>query len=174
MKMTGRETWALRSGVILAVAGSAIGLGNFLRFPGQAALYGGGGFMITYLIAFLFLGLPIAWAEWTIGRYAGVRKYNSAAGIFRCVTGSRSMAYAGSFCVSLTTVITSFYIFIESWCLAYALRYLFGWMPHSDFKQFFAESVGLQADGALFQHGFLNFNILCLLFCLALNYFLIY
>ena len=172
--MSQRETWALRSGVILAVAGSAIGLGNFLRFPGQAALYGGGAFIIAYLVAFLFLGLPIAWAEWTIGRYGGVRNFNSAAGIFRCVTGKRSMAYAGSFCVSLTTVITSFYLFVESWCLAYALRYLFGWMPNSQFKTFFYESVGLKGNGVLFQHGLLNFNIICLIVCLAFNYFLIY
>ncbi|MDR0522644.1 MAG: sodium-dependent transporter [Planctomycetaceae bacterium] len=169
-----RETWATRFGVILAVAGSAIGLGNFLRFPGQAVLHGGGAFMIAYLTAFLFLGLPIAWAEWTLGRYSGIRGYNSAAGIFRCVTKNRSMAYAGSLVVTLTTVISAFYIFVESWCLAYALRYLFGWMPDSNFDSVFKESAGLQGNGALFQSGFWNFNIFCLLFCLAFNYLLIY
>jgi SNF family Na+-dependent transporter len=47
-------------------------------------------------------------------------------------------------------------------------------MPNADFGQFFVESVGLKGDGALFEHGLLNFNILCLVLCLALNYFLIY
>jgi SNF family Na+-dependent transporter len=46
-------------------------LGNFLRFPGQAAQYGGGAFMIAYFVSLLLLGLPIGWAEWTMGRYAG-------------------------------------------------------------------------------------------------------
>ncbi|MCX6827218.1 MAG: hypothetical protein NTV06_08165, partial [candidate division Zixibacteria bacterium] len=46
-----REHWGTKLGVILAVAGSAIGLGNFLRFPVQAAKNGGGAFMIPYLIS---------------------------------------------------------------------------------------------------------------------------
>jgi len=173
-----REHWATQFGVILAVAGSAIGLGNFLRFPGQAAVHGGGAFMIPYLVAFFLLGLPIAWAEWTLGRYAGIRGYNSAPGIFRCAAGgSRKMAYAGSFCVTLTTIISSFYVFIEGWCLAYALRYLFGWMEKGTLESFgklFYETAGLSGNGALFQGGILNFNLGCMFFCLAFNYFLIY
>ncbi len=55
--------WGTRVGVILAVSGSAVGLGNFLRFPGQAAAHGGGAFMIPYICALLFLALPIGWAE---------------------------------------------------------------------------------------------------------------
>ncbi|MFH1862164.1 MAG: sodium:calcium symporter, partial [bacterium] len=66
-----RENWGSRIGVILAVSGSAVGLGNFLRFPVQAASHGGGAFMIPYFIAFLLLGIPLAWVEWTIGRYGG-------------------------------------------------------------------------------------------------------
>ena len=59
-----RETWGTRLGVIMAVTGSAVGLGNFLRFPGLAAKYEGGAFMIPYFIAFFLLGLPLAWVEW--------------------------------------------------------------------------------------------------------------
>ena len=66
-----KQEWGTRLGVILAVAGSAVGLGNFLRFPGQAAANGGGAFMIPYFCALLFLGIPIGWAEWTMGRYGG-------------------------------------------------------------------------------------------------------
>ena len=66
-----QQEWGTRIGVILAVAGSAVGLGNFLRFPGQAAANGGGAFMIPYFCALLFLGIPIGWAEWAMGRYAG-------------------------------------------------------------------------------------------------------
>ena len=58
----GKQEWGSRLGVILAVAGSAVGLGNFLRFPGNVAANGGGAFMVPYLLAFLLLGIPIAWA----------------------------------------------------------------------------------------------------------------
>jgi len=47
-------------GVILAVMGSAVGLGNFLRFPGQAAQNGAGAFMIPYFVALLLVGIPLA------------------------------------------------------------------------------------------------------------------
>jgi hypothetical protein len=47
------EHWESNLGVVLAVAGSAVGLGNFLRFPGQVATYGGGAFMIPYFISIL-------------------------------------------------------------------------------------------------------------------------
>ena len=68
-----KDSWNSHLGVILAVSGSAVGLGNFLRFPGQAAQNGGGAFMLAYFISFLIIGLPICWAEWTMGRYGGQR-----------------------------------------------------------------------------------------------------
>ena len=54
------EAWSSRLGVILAVAGSAVGLGNFLRFPGLAAQYGSGAFMIAYFISLVLIGIPIS------------------------------------------------------------------------------------------------------------------
>ncbi|MDR0870095.1 MAG: sodium-dependent transporter [Planctomycetaceae bacterium] len=172
--MQKKENWGTPFGAILAVTGSAVGLGNYLRFPGQAALYGGGAFMIPYITAFFLLGLPIAWAEWTIGRYAGIRGYNSAPGIFRCITGSRKMAYAGSICVSLTTLIFAYYVLVEGWCLLYAFRYLCGRMSAADTTQTFAAVSGVQTDGALFQNGLLNPTLLCMLVCFVFNFFLIY
>jgi NSS family neurotransmitter:Na+ symporter len=64
-----KEVWSSRLGVILAVAGSAVGLGNFLRFPGLAAQYGSGAFMLAYFISLLIIGIPICWVEWTLGRF---------------------------------------------------------------------------------------------------------
>lgn len=66
-----REVWASRVGLILAMAGNAIGLGNFLRFPGRVALYGGGAYLVPYFIALFLLGFPVMWLEWAIGRYGG-------------------------------------------------------------------------------------------------------
>ncbi|MCK7504585.1 MAG: hypothetical protein MZV70_11185 [Desulfobacterales bacterium] len=53
-----RQRWASKLGIILAVAGSAVGLGNFLRFPVQAVQNGGGAFMIPYFICLIVLGIP--------------------------------------------------------------------------------------------------------------------
>src|ERR1700749_2372165 len=66
-----RERWASRLGLVLAMAGNAVGLGNFLRFPAQAAKNGGGAYMIPYLVALAIVGLPLIWVEGTMGRYGG-------------------------------------------------------------------------------------------------------
>ena len=66
-----KERWATRFGLVLAMAGNAVGLGNFLRFPAQAVQNGGGAFLIPYLVSFLILGLPLMWIEWGMGRYGG-------------------------------------------------------------------------------------------------------
>ena len=57
--MAKRERWGTRIGLILAMAGNAVGLGYFLRFPVQAAQNGGGAFMIPYFAALILLGKPL-------------------------------------------------------------------------------------------------------------------
>ncbi|HLP62362.1 MAG TPA: hypothetical protein VK186_26210 [Candidatus Deferrimicrobium sp.] len=74
--------WASRIGLILAMAGNAIGLGNFLRFPAKAAANGGGAFMIPYFCALIFLGIPLMWVEWTVGRYGGTHNHGTTPGMF--------------------------------------------------------------------------------------------
>ncbi len=70
----GKENWGSRIGLILAMAGNAVGLGNFLRFPAQAIQNGGGAFIIPYLVCFLLMGIPLLYIEWSMGRFGG--KYN--------------------------------------------------------------------------------------------------
>ncbi len=81
-RMAARERWGSKLGIILAVAGSAVGLGNFLRFPVQAARNGGGAFMIPYFVALILLGLPLMWIEWTVGRFGGGFGHSTAPGMF--------------------------------------------------------------------------------------------
>ncbi len=64
------------------MAGNAVGLGNFLRFPVQAAQNGGGTFMIPYFVSFLLLGIPLMWVEWTIGRFGGRNGHGTVPGMF--------------------------------------------------------------------------------------------
>ncbi|MEX0867381.1 MAG: sodium-dependent transporter [Pirellulales bacterium] len=125
-KLKQPEQWATRIGVILAVAGSAVGLGNFLRFPGQAAQNGGGAFMLPYFISLLVLGIPLCWAEWTMGRYGGVRGFNSAPGIYSVIWRNKCSKYFGVLALLIPLVIYMYYVLIEAWCLGYAINYLTG------------------------------------------------
>ena len=90
-----KEEWGSKLGVILAVAGSAVGLGNFLRFPGQAAANGGGAFLIPYFCALFLLGIPIGWAEWTMGRYGGKKGLHGAPMVMGAVGKGSLARYLG-------------------------------------------------------------------------------
>src|SRR5512135_368282 len=92
-----KEQWATRLGVIMAVAGSAVGLGNFLRFPAQAVQHGGGAFIIPYLVALVLLGVPLMWIEWTIGRFGGGFGHSTAPGAFHTMAQkNRFIKYFGA------------------------------------------------------------------------------
>ncbi len=122
-----RQTWGTRMGIIMAVAGSAIGLGNFLRFPVQAASNGGGAFMIPYFISLFLLGLPLMWIEWTLGRYGGGFEHGTAPGIFHTMwEKNRFIKYFGVIGIFGPLVIFIYYTYIESWTLAYSLFALTG------------------------------------------------
>ena len=150
----GPERWGTRIGVIFAVMGSAIGLGNFLRFPGLAAQYGGGHFMIPYFVAFLLLGLPIAWAEWSMGRLGARQGYNSTPGIFYALWRNRLSPYFGVFGLVVPVGIYMYYVYIESWCLYYALGYLTGDLilgrDPSAYVDLFNTYTGATRNGSLF------------------------
>jgi len=172
-----REQWGSRIGVILAVAGSAVGLGNFLRFPGQAAQNGGGAFMIPYFISLLVLGIPLCWVEWTMGRYGGVRGFNSAPGIFSVIWRNPIAKYFGALALLIPLVIYMYYVVIESWCLGYAIHYLTGDLMKGSnveaYTSFYHQYVGSDADGALLTSGHGMFMMI-LLATFVINFALIY
>src|SRR5690625_3178558 len=63
-----RETWGTRTGFLLAAVASAVGLGNIWRFPYIAGEYGGGAFLLVYLVCIFIIGLPTMIAEFSIGK----------------------------------------------------------------------------------------------------------
>jgi SNF family Na+-dependent transporter len=176
-----KEAWGSRIGVILAVMGSAVGLGNFLRFPGLAAKYDGGAFMIPYFVAFLLLGLPICWVEWSMGRYGGSRGFNSSPGIFRTIWRHRAAPYFGILSLVVPVMIYMYYVYIEAWCLAYSFRYLAGTMDFGNspakYAEFFGRFVGDGANGdALVMpgDGLFGSAVFYLVICFIINFVLIY
>lgn len=124
-----RESWASSIGVILAVAGSAVGLGNFLRFPGQLAQNGGGAFLIPYFISLLIIGLPISWLEWNIGRYGGLHGHGTAPGAFNILFKKPWAKYLSSIGMLSILFISFYYIYLESIMLGYSWFSITGFLP---------------------------------------------
>jgi NSS family neurotransmitter:Na+ symporter len=121
-----REHWGSRVGLILAMAGNAVGLGNFLRFPVQMANNGGGTFMIPYFISFLLLGIPLMWMEWGIGRYGGSRGFGTIPRMFDGLWKSRAAKYVGVLGLLLPLAIFIYYTVLVGWLLAFAFFSLIG------------------------------------------------
>lgn len=117
-----RERWGSRVGLILAMAGNAVGLGNFLRFPNEAVQHGQGAFMVAYFLCLLLLGIPLMWMEWGIGRRGGHFNQSTAPGMFQSLTGAKWVKFAGALGVVMPLLIVIYYVYIESWTLGYAVQ----------------------------------------------------
>lgn len=141
-----REKWATRFGLVLAVAGNAIGLGNFLRFPVQCAQNGGGAFMIPYFVALILLGVPLMWMEWGIGRFGGQYGHGTTPGMFHYLWRHPLAKYLGAIGIAIPFGLVIYYTYIESWTLAYSFFSLtgkfFGIESHSEMVNFLAGYQG--------------------------------
>ncbi len=177
-----KEEWGSRLGVILAVAGSAVGLGNFLRFPGQAAANGGGAFLIPYFCALFLLGIPIGWAEWSMGRYGGKKGLHSAPFIMGSIGKGSIARYFGIIGVLIPLGVSTYYMFIETWTFGYFLKYLTGGVgvdPNAAIDvqsqqamTFYQSFTGTAADGALFGGNW--FTVLAWLAVFCINIYFVY
>ena len=172
-----KEGWNSRLGIILAVAGSAVGLGNFLRFPGQAAEYGGGAFMVAYFISFIIVGLPICWAEWTLGRYAGQHGFNTSPGILNAIWKHPCAKYLGVIGVVIPIIIYMYYVNIEAWCLGYAVNFITGSLDVETIegsKAFTVNFTGMDENGGSFNNIGLESTAIFVLIAFVINFILIY
>ncbi|MDJ0521555.1 MAG: sodium-dependent transporter [Planctomycetota bacterium] len=108
-----RERWDSRTAFIMAAVGSAIGLGNVWRFPGQAFENGGGAFFVPYFIALLTAGIPLMIVEYGIGsRYQG-----SAPAAYRKL--DRRFEWVGWWAVMVGLIISFYYCVILAWSWQY-------------------------------------------------------
>ncbi|MCL2622672.1 MAG: sodium-dependent transporter [Planctomycetaceae bacterium] len=171
-----REQWGCRLGVIMAVIGSAVGLGNFLRFPGQAAMHGGGAYMIPYFLTMVLLAIPLGWLEWAMGRYGGSKGFSSVPGIFMAVTKRKNGAWCGLPAMFCCYVIYTYYIIVEALCLIFAYRYLLGYfgLLHYPTQEDFALLMGASENGVLFQTSLFSEIMVAVFACYAMNFYLIY
>lgn len=159
-----KESWGSRVGLVLAMAGNAVGLGNFLRFHAQAVQNGGGAFIIPYLVSFLLMGIPLLWVEWAIGRHGGKYGHHSTPGMMDVLGKHKWWKYVGVFGIFTNLTVAAYYCYLESWTLAYmwhSVKGTFIGKSATDVAQFFNHYVGV-VDGQFF-----NFPIEAIFFFLV-------
>ena len=120
--MEQRGNFGTKIGVILATAGSAVGLGNVWRFPYMTGQDGGAAFILVYLLCMLFLGLPGMISEFIIGRHSA----SNAARAYKNLSNGKPWQIVGFIGIFTSTVILGFYAVVAGWCLQYLFVSLIG------------------------------------------------
>ena len=113
-----RENFASNLTAILALAGSAIGLGNIWRFPYMVGEYGGAAFIIVYLAFSLLISLPIMLSESIIGR----RSRSNTFGALRKLSKGRTWSSLSLLTVLSPLIILSFYSVVGGWSIEYLFK----------------------------------------------------
>ncbi|NGY36034.1 sodium:calcium symporter [Flavobacterium sp. XN-5] len=160
------DSWGSRVGLILAMAGNAVGLGNFLRFPVQAVENGGGAFIIPYLVCFLVMGIPLLFIEWSSGRYGGKFGNHSTPYILDSMVKGRLMKYIGVFGIFTNIAIAAYYCYIESWTMSYVYHTLIGTfdgMSQANVAGFFDSYTDISKSTTGLPYEAVIFYIICLL-----------
>ena len=120
MSKSERAQFATRLGVLATTVGSAVGLGNIWRFPYEAGVHGGGAFMLVYIFFVLVIGIPVATAEFIIGRHTHSNVY----GAFKKLHDSPFWKVSGVIGIVASLMILSFYSVVAGWTFEYILRSL--------------------------------------------------
>jgi SNF family Na+-dependent transporter len=162
-----KQAWGSRIGLILAMAGNAVGLGNFLRFPLQAIQNGGGTFIIPYLVSFVLLGLPLMLIEWSTGKYGGMKGHHSPPMIMQQLDNKHKFwKYTGAMGIFSSLIISSYYCYIESWTLSYtfhSIKRTFEGMSENQISAFFDNYLDLGTTTTGIPYEPVIFFIICLL-----------
>lgn len=112
-----RTNFGSRFGIIMAAAGSAVGLGNIWRFPVETGNNGGAAFLLVYILSVAVLGIPLMVAEFFVGRYA----HSNTATAYRKLSKSAFWGNLGFISVIGATLILSYYIVVAGWVLKYMI-----------------------------------------------------
>jgi len=138
--MNKRGSFDSKLGVVLASAGSAVGLGNIWRFPTEVGQNGGAAFILVYIVFVLFLALPVMVSEFVIGRSSGTNIVHA----FRKLAPSRWWMAIGFMGVLAGFLVLSFYSVVAGWTLKYtvdAVAYrISGTEPAQAFNSFVSDT----------------------------------
>lgn len=134
--MTSRSNFSSRLGFVLAAAGSAVGLGNIWRFPYLAAKYGGGTFLLIYLLLAITFGFALMVAEIAIGRKTGL----SAIGAFKVL--DKRFKFLGVLAAIVPIIIFPYYCVIGGWVIKYFTVFVSGNIVAASGDTFFSSFIG--------------------------------
>lgn len=123
------ESWASRSGFILATVGSAVGIGSIWKFPYVVGSNGGGAFVLVYAAGLVLVVVPLMFAEFAIGRRGGADCATSIARVAAAEQASPRWQWVGLLGALTCFLVLSFYAVIGGWTLAYAVETLFHGLP---------------------------------------------
>lgn len=158
---TNRDHFGSRAAVIMAMAGSAIGLGNIWRFPYMVGEYGGAAFILVFILCSFLLSFPIFLAEAVIGR----RTHSNAIGAMKKLAPGSGWSVLGYLSVITPMVIVSYYSIVGGWSIEYFFKSFSlnfgdfrptGWVPLIFNTVFLACSSGIVAFGV--KDGIEKFN----------------
>ncbi|MBQ1218385.1 MAG: sodium-dependent transporter [Bacteroidales bacterium] len=137
--MANRDGFASSFGVLVAMAGSAVGLGNLWRFPYLVGTNGGAAFIVIYLAIVFLLAIPIMYAEFVIGR----RAQTDVFGAFKKLAPGSKWGIIGIISIVCCTIILGFYVVVGGWTIDYMVKACMQQFSsaNADFTQMFASSV---------------------------------
>ena len=134
-----RETFGTRTGMLLSMAGSAIGLGNIWRFPYMLGKNGGAAFLLLYVVMLVIVCLPVMISEYLIGRRGGSNPFRT---FDRLAPGSK-WRWIGFIAVLASACILSFYCVVGGWSVKYLVEACSGTLTgyEGDYAEFFASFI---------------------------------
>lgn len=142
--MENKEGFGSKLGFILAAAGSAVGLGNIWRFPYLAAKYGGGIFLLTYIILVVTFGFSLMVTEISLGRKTG----KSVIGAYK--EADKRFGFLGPVAALVPFIITPYYCVIGGWVLKYLVTFVSGRATDATGDDFFTGFISQSAQPSVF------------------------
>lgn len=138
MAASERANFSSKIGLVLATAGSAVGLGNIWRFPSQVGENGGAAFILVYVMCVVFLGLPVMVSEFLIGRHSRA----NTAGAYKVLAPGTAWKWVGYLGVLCAFVILGYYGVVAGWTLEYTIASATGALSGGqDYAVFFNDFV---------------------------------
>jgi len=153
-----RSSFTGKIGFVLAAAGSAVGLGNIWRFPYLAAKYGGGIFLLVYIILAVTFGFTLMTAEIAIGRKTGL----SAIGAFRAL--DKKYSFIGVLGAVIPAIILPYYSVIGGWVTKYLAAFVLGEAKSAASDSYFTDFIAKTGEPILWFGLFIGVTAVIVLF----------
>ena len=152
MSANERVNFGSKIGIILASAGSAVGLGNIWRFPCEVGENGGAAFILVYILCVMFLGIPVMVSEFLIGR----RSRANTGGAYEVLAPGTHWKWVGMMGVVAAFLILGYYGVVAGWTLEYMVASATGRLSGSkDYTLFFNDFVGSPWKPVLYMAAFI-------------------